>query len=113
MANAAARGRPSGSTEKPWRDALRLAVNAKAADGDHKQLRLIAEKVVSLALAGDVSAIREIGDRLDGKPRQESDVTVHDDRDPNSLTDRELAAVVASDRSGDDAEAPGNPGLVH
>jgi hypothetical protein len=67
---AAARGRPTGSTEKPWRDAIRLAVNATTGDGDPKKLRLIAEKLVELALAGDAAAIKEIGDRLDGKPAQ-------------------------------------------
>jgi len=109
---ASARGRPTGSTEKPWRDALRLAVNAQGEDG-RKKLRLIAEKVVDLAMAGDVTAIREIGDRMDGKPRQEADVTIHDNRDPNSLSDADLAAVVAGDGGSDDAATESNPGVVH
>ena len=55
--------------EKLWRDALRIAVN----DEDHhgrKKLRAIAEKTVELALEGDMAAIKEIGDRMDGKAPQ-------------------------------------------
>ena len=35
-----------------------------------KKLRPLAEKLVSLAEAGDMSALKEIGDRIDGKPAQ-------------------------------------------
>ena len=38
-------------------------------DGFH-QLRAIARRVVDMALAGNMAAIREIGDRIDGKPTQ-------------------------------------------
>jgi hypothetical protein len=34
------------------------------------RLRALAEKLISLAEAGDLGAIREIADRLEGKPRQ-------------------------------------------
>lgn len=61
------RGRKS---DKPWRDALLFAVTEKDADGQRK-LRQIAEKCVAAALAGDMTAIQEIGNRIDGKPRQE------------------------------------------
>jgi len=55
--------------EKHWRDAVRLAVN-ESVDGDaegRKKLRVIADKLVELALDGDMNAIKEIGDRMDGK----------------------------------------------
>jgi hypothetical protein len=67
---AAARGRPPGSTEKPWRDAIRLAVNAIVGEGDARKLRLLAETLVRKGLEGDTTALKEIGDRLDGKPAQ-------------------------------------------
>jgi len=60
------RGRPK---DQAWRDALRIAVKEAMEDGSTK-LRRLAEKTVELALAGDIQAIREIGDRLDGKPVQ-------------------------------------------
>ena len=57
---------------------MRLAVSEK--DGDHKKLRLLANKLVDKGLEGDTMAIREIADRLDGKPHQTQDVVVTDER---------------------------------
>lgn len=65
--------------DKEWRDAIRMAVHeTRDAKGDGKvkkvkALRLLASKLVDKGLDGDVAAMREIGDRLDGKPRQELD----------------------------------------
>jgi hypothetical protein len=41
------------------------------ADGNTKRLELLADKLVEKALDGDVTAIKEIGDRLDGKAKQQ------------------------------------------
>jgi hypothetical protein len=49
-----------------WRDALRRALLAD----DGKRLRKIADALVDKAEEGDVAAIREIGDRMDGKAAQ-------------------------------------------
>jgi len=57
--------------EKPFRDALRLAINE--AQDDKKRLRLVAEKLIERAETGDVQAIKEIADRLDGKSVQQSE----------------------------------------
>jgi hypothetical protein len=63
-------GNPTGRPkEQAWRDALRIAVKEAMADGTPK-LRALADKTVALALDGDMHAIKEIGDRLDGKPAQ-------------------------------------------
>ena len=76
----ALRGRPPGSLDKPFRDALRITVNGY--QDDKKKLRIIAEQLVTKAMDGDVQAIKEIGDRLDGRPVQgiqadiQGDVTV-------------------------------------
>ena len=60
-------GRPIGSVnrEKPFNDALRIALR-----GDPLRLRRIAEKLAEKAEDGDLAAIRELADRLDGKPAQ-------------------------------------------
>src|SRR4051812_28696623 len=60
-------GRPIGSVnrEKPFNDALRIALR-----GDPLRLRRIADKLATLAEGGDLGAIREVADRLDGKPLQ-------------------------------------------
>src|ERR1700730_3217041 len=72
-------GNPGGrSTDKPFREALMLAVRERVDDkkGSPHKLRALAETLVAAALAGDVSAIKEIGDRLDGKPHQSVDQTL-------------------------------------
>jgi hypothetical protein len=77
-------GRPIGSVnkEKPFNDALRIALR-----GDPLRLRRIADKLATLAEEGDLGAIRELADRLDGKPAQ-----VVDRRDVpiEQLSDEEL-----------------------
>ena len=40
-----------------------------------KRLERMADKVVKLALDGDMQAVKEIGDRLDGKPAQSHTVS--------------------------------------
>ncbi len=70
-------GRPL--SDKPWKEAIRLAVNRKGADGRAILIRL-AESLTQKALDGDVSALRELGDRLDGKAHQSMDVAVSDER---------------------------------
>ena len=72
-------GRPKGAEnkDKSWRDAVRAAVNElRVAEGDDKAkkvraLRLLARRLVTKALDGDVSALKEVGDRLDGKATQQ------------------------------------------
>lgn len=65
--------KPSGPfADKPFRDALRVAVKREAdseAKGKTKLDKLVA-RLVEEAISGDVPAIKEIGDRLDGKVPQ-------------------------------------------
>src|ERR1019366_636379 len=56
--------------EKIWRDAVVRAVKRKMAGGSTTYLECIATKVVELALEGDMVAVKEIGDRLDGRVAQ-------------------------------------------
>ena len=64
----AARGPKS---DKRWADALNRAVSRESAGkGSQKWLEVIADRVVQEAANGDIQAIKEIGDRLDGKPKQ-------------------------------------------
>lgn len=59
-------------SEKHWRQAIMIAVN-RDHEGDpegRKKLQVMADKLAELAIAGDVSAAKEIGDRLDGRSTQ-------------------------------------------
>lgn len=72
-------GRPK---EKAFADALRIAVNVEVEnEGEKKKkLRLIAERLVAEAMAGESWAVQQVADRLDGKPAQA--VIGGDDDDP-------------------------------
>ena len=76
----ASRGRPAGSTSKPWADAIRKAVNEIDKDTRVKRLQLLAMRLVHNGLGGDASALKEIGDRLDGKAVQQIDAVITDER---------------------------------
>jgi len=59
---------------------------------DRRLLRELAEVTFKAAVAGDMLAIQEIGNRLDGKPVQESHINHH--RGIVDMTDQELLAIV-------------------
>ena len=54
--------------DKPYREALRMEL--AAAGEDMKKLREIARVHIARCEAGDMQAIKELADRLDGKPAQ-------------------------------------------
>jgi hypothetical protein len=60
-----------GANARPLRDALAAALRREVDDGNGRKvglLELIARKLAAKALDGDLGAIREIFDRMDGKP---------------------------------------------
>lgn len=87
-------------SDKLWRNAIMLAVNRAAAGGKTKHLDILARKLIDKAAEGDVSALREIGDRLDGKPTQmiagdPDGVPIATKLDMTSLTGEQLKALAA------------------
>jgi hypothetical protein len=76
MASDAPRGPKA---DKIWANALRLAVMRETEDENgvkSNYLTRIAQNMVKKATEGDVMAMKEIGDRLDGKPHQSANVDV-------------------------------------
>ena len=80
-----------------WRQALKRAlVRVAEAEGEdaeisyRKGLDIVADKFVEAASSGEAWAIKEIGDRLDGKPGQS--VTLGEDPD-NPLTSLSIAFI--------------------
>lgn len=65
----------SSKTNRIWGDIIKkLAVQQ-----DYKRLHTIANALYDKAADGDMGAIKEIGDRLDGKALQENKLTGDDD----------------------------------
>ena len=82
-------GRPIGSMnrEKPFNQALLIELRSNPL-----AMRRIAAKLIERAEEGELVAIREIADRLDGKPTQ---VTDWRDLPIDQLTDEQLLAIAA------------------
>lgn len=82
-------GNKNGIKNRPWAEAIERAL--KQADKDPKKKRAtlnrLAERMIDLAESGDIAALKEIGDRLDGKPKQSVDAEV-----TGTLTLAQLAA---------------------
>lgn len=58
-------------SDKLWRDAIMRAVKRRmSGEGDPQALDKLVDKCVDMGLEGDMQAIKEIGDRLDGRPAQ-------------------------------------------
>lgn len=91
------KGRSGTNLYKPWQDALRMVVFEKGKDG-FMRLRKIAESCVAAAESGDMAAIQEIANRLDGRPVQESTITVVK-RDGEDWTRDELVGLLERSES--------------
>ncbi len=67
-----ARKNPGGGKgqDKVWSDAIRIAAFRRSETDGPKLLAQAAETLIALAVKGDIGALREMGDRLDGKAVQ-------------------------------------------
>jgi hypothetical protein len=69
-------GNPKGAPKKPWRWAEVIRTVAERMDKSGKEYKVaIAEALLKEALKGNVAAIKEIGDRIDGKAKQAIEMT--------------------------------------
>jgi hypothetical protein len=93
--------------DKIYREALRLELADMSEGVDLKKLREIARTHIEKAAAGDMQAIKELADRLDGKPAQQLEHAVpenggirkivheyvHIDAASKPLPDREVITI--------------------
>ncbi len=70
-------GRPP--KERSFANMLNIAIKEASASGEGTKLRDVANALVEKAITGDVQAIKEIADRLDGKVPQ---AVIGDDESP-------------------------------
>jgi hypothetical protein len=108
MAGVKGRSGTNKGKDKPWTEALRLVAFRDDDEGKRRLLK-IAERCVQAAEDGDMQAIKEIGDRLDGKAAQTIEATIDDKRDAPDWTREELVTFIhdASKGSSGAAKADG------
>lgn len=92
-------GAPEGNTNscknnRLWAETIRRAI----VQSDPERLRRIAESLLNKAEDGDLAAIKELGDRLDGKAKQQVELSggLEITKRAEDLTDDELAAIAAN-----------------
>lgn len=97
----------------PWKDAVRKAVHEiRTVPGQRKEkkkaLNIIAHRLVTEAMHGDMQAIKEIGDRLDGRATQ---ALVNEDGEQLQIIERVIIAQTPEgkmiDITPDVVKAPG------
>lgn len=79
-------GNQNAAKGREWRNAINRALETRGNGDRTAALDKLAEKLLAVADTGDVSGLRELGDRLDGKSAQS--VTVSGDPDnPLAISD--------------------------
>lgn len=63
-------GNDNATKARPWSDAIRRAVARLDNTGDGSGLNRLAEKLLDKVQEGDMTAIKEFGDRYEGKVHQ-------------------------------------------
>ena len=65
-----------GSKTKKWAEAIDRALHRESeGKGSAKWLDVLANRLIEAAADGDVSALKEVGDRVDGKPKATTEVS--------------------------------------
>jgi hypothetical protein len=72
-------GNQNGSKGRAWGEAVKRAIRAKYGKEWDEALQDLASKLVEAADKGDLQALKEVGDRIDGKPKQQIEQTGLDD----------------------------------
>lgn len=85
----------NGREQKPWADAIKRALARRELTGDGRDLNKLADTLIDKAAGGDMPALKEIGDRLDGKAAQS--MTLAGDPDAPLVTRIERTIVDAND----------------
>lgn len=68
--------------DKIWTDAIHRALKRESEGrGSPKWLDVLANRIVEAAADGDVAALKEVGDRIEGKPTQRQEISGPDGGD--------------------------------
>lgn len=94
-------GRSGKKLDSLWGDAIRRAIKRREEDDPHA-LEKLAERLLDMAMSDGpqaLGALKELGDRLDGKAHQSLDVTTTHERSASELPESELDAAIAAARA--------------
>ncbi len=72
---AAALGNQYAAKAKRWTMAIERALEKRSTVDQLDALDALAEKLLSACDQGDLAALKELGDRLDGKPKQQTELS--------------------------------------
>lgn len=89
MAGAPIGNQNSTKSKRLWAETIKRAVVQQ----DPEKLRKIAEKLIDMAEQGDLGAIKELGDRLDGKTPQSLTLAGDEDNPVRTVSRIELVAL--------------------
>lgn len=67
-------GNKNGARGAIWREAVIRALDNRSRAKQRAEIDALADKLIDLALDGDLGALKEVGDRLEGKPKQQVDL---------------------------------------
>ena len=67
---AAAKGNQYAAKERVWAQAINNALEKRGKKGRMEVLESLADKLIDKCLEGDMTALKELGDRMEGKPAQ-------------------------------------------
>lgn len=97
---AAPTGNTNASKGRQWSEAVKRAIRAKYGKDWDESLQELALELVKAAAGGDLQALKEIGDRIDGKPAQSVDLGSDPDRPLINKVVREIVRPPNPDGSG-------------
>lgn len=104
---AAPKGNKYAAKAKEWTDAIRRAIRQEYGVEWQEALREAATPLVKAARNGDLAALKEIGDRLEGRAHQTSEVTITQTTSLRDLSTDELANIALGRGEGASTEAGG------
>ncbi len=69
-------GNHNAGKTKPWLASINRALAARTLKEQKDALDTLAEKLIDMCSAGDLEALKELGNRLDGRPHQTLDANL-------------------------------------
>ena len=102
-------GNPRGRLpEKLFADQLRIVLFEEDKVTGRRKMRVIAEKLVEQAMAGEGWAIQQVADRIDGKPAQDGTLTIDHKHDRTDYTRDDLVEIIRAASAEISASGGGN-----